>query len=74
MKTCAVDVSTRLSLAFLLLITPRAALGRDRERRLEESQPYHFFNVTSPIFGVILTPDWELKELFFRKKMTQIWS
>ena len=74
MKTCAVDVSTRLSLAFLLPITPRAPPGRDRERRLGTSQPYHFFNVTSLIFGVILTPDWELKELFFRKKMTQIWS
>ena len=28
----------------------------------------HVRSKINPIFGVILTPDWELKELFFRSK------
>ena len=28
----------------------------------------HVRSKTNPIFKVILTPDWELKELFFRSK------
>ena len=39
---------------------------------LKRVKTTHERSKINPIFGRILTPDWELKELFFRSKKTNL--